>query len=43
MDDVGLVGPRGVRSLVGMLLSVHVVQAPLGAWHVAAHITGRKS
>lgn len=43
MDDVGLVGPRGLRSWLGALLGLHPVQAPLGAWSTVTHVAGRKA
>ena len=43
MDDVGLTSRNGPRSWLGALLSLHPMQAPLGAWSTFVHVAGRKS
>jgi len=41
LDDVGLRVPGGPRSWLGAALSLHPVQAPLGAAHALAQVFGR--
>jgi len=41
LDDVGLTVPGGPRAWAGTGLSLHVVQAPLGAWNALAQLFGR--
>jgi hypothetical protein len=41
LDDVGLRVPGGPRAWLGIGLSLHPVQAPLGAWNALAQVFGR--
>jgi len=41
LDDVGITVPGGPRAWLGTGLSLHAVQAPLGAWNALAQLFGR--
>jgi hypothetical protein len=41
LDDVGITVPGGPRAWLGTGLSLHTVQAPLGAWNALAQLFGR--